>query len=133
MITRATVTSGVHAIGPLARKPSASEMRGEIVFTKNTIACYLRPVGEGRLIKSKLIIEVRHDVVSARDHLARSFGKPRLVAINQRQTPCAGDVKKDAGEKKQRVIAYCGFQVSTQNSNLERGLPVCVASGVLLC
>jgi hypothetical protein len=68
------------------------------------IARDLCPVGEGRLIKSELIIEVGNDVVAAPDHFARSFGKARLIAIDQRQAPCAKDVKNHAAKKQQRVI-----------------------------
>ena len=77
---------------------------GEIVLAENVIAGDLCPLGEGRLIESKLIIEVRNDVVPAFDHFARSFGKARLIPINQRQAPCAKDMENYAAEKQQRVI-----------------------------
>ena len=72
---------------------------GEIIFAENVIARELRPVGQGRLIEPKLIIEVGNDVVAALDHFARSFGKTRLIPIDKRQAPCAKDVKNYAGEK----------------------------------
>jgi len=68
------------------------------------IAGDLRPVGEGRLIESKLIIEAGNDVVAAPDHFARSFGKTRLIPIDKGQAPCAKDVKDHAAKKQQRVI-----------------------------
>jgi hypothetical protein len=46
-----------------------------------------------------LIVEVGNDVVPALDHFARSFGKARLIAIDQRQRPGAKDVKKYAAKK----------------------------------
>ncbi|HCP91050.1 MAG TPA: hypothetical protein DIT76_03230 [Spartobacteria bacterium] len=63
-----------------------------------------------------MIVEVRNDVIGALDHLARRFGKARLVAIDERKIPCAGDVKQDAANKQEGGIADCGFQVRTQNS-----------------
>ena len=86
------------------------EASSEIVFAENVIAGDLCPVGEGRLIESKLIIEVGNDVVAALDHFARSFGKARLIPIDQRQAPCAKDVKQNAGEKQYRVFCRCRFQ-----------------------
>ena len=87
------------------RKPS-----GEIIFAKYAIASDLCPIGKRRLIESKLIIEVRNDVVAALDHFARSFGKARLIPIDQGQAPCAKDVKKYAGQKQYRVFCRCRFQ-----------------------
>ena len=63
------------------------------------IAHDLCPVGEGRLIESKLIIEVGNDVVPALDHFARSFCKARLIPIDKGQAPCAKDVKNHAAKK----------------------------------
>jgi hypothetical protein len=47
---------------------------------------------------------MRNDVIAALNHLARRFGKPGLVAIDQRNAPRPGDVENDAAEKQQRVI-----------------------------
>jgi len=71
---------------------------GEIALAEQVIAGELCLVGEGRLIKAQLIIKVRNDVVTALDHFARSFGKPRLIPIDQRQAPCAENVKQNAAE-----------------------------------
>src|SRR5438067_849667 len=73
--------------------------RSKIVFTKNFIARDLRPVSEGRFIKAKLIIKIGHDVIAALDHFARSFGKTRLVAVDQRQAPGTDNVKRQYDKK----------------------------------
>jgi hypothetical protein len=92
---------------PPSRPPQTKINRkasSEIVFAENVIARDLCPVGEGRLIESKLIIEVGNDIVAVLDHFARSFGKAWLIAIDQRQAPCAKDMKNHAAKKQQRVI-----------------------------
>jgi hypothetical protein len=75
-----------------------------------------------------MIVEVWNDVIAALNHLTRRFREARLVAINQRDEPCAGRMKEQATKKKQRAIAdtdsravlaiyrSCEFQVGTQNS-----------------
>ena len=86
--------------------------RCKIVFAKDFVACDLRPIGEGRLIETKLIVKVRNDVVASFYHLPRRFGKARLIAVDQRQSPSAGDVKQHGAGKQEGVIADCGFQTS---------------------
>src|SRR5437870_3164990 len=83
---------------------SRRETRCEIVFTKDTITCSLSPIGEGRFIQTKLIIEARNDVIAAFGHLSRRLRETRFVTVDQRQAPRASDVKKDATKKQQRVI-----------------------------
>ena len=79
-------------------------------FRQKPVAADLRPVGEGRFIETILIVEIRNDVIASLDHLARRFGKTRLVAIDQRQAPRADDVKGNAGNEQQRVIADTDFR-----------------------
>jgi hypothetical protein len=75
---------------------------------------------------------VRNNTIAALDHLARRFGKARFVTVDQRQAPCASNVKKEAANKKQRVIdtdlrrvlaiyRSCSFQVQTQNNVRQLG------------
>src|SRR5438270_14084798 len=56
--------------------------RREIVLAKNLVAGGLRPIGEGGLVEANLIVEVRDNVISAFDHLARSFSKAWLIAVD---------------------------------------------------
>jgi hypothetical protein len=95
------------SFSPPSRRP---QTKSDMAVSAAAIAGDLRPVGEGRLIESKLIIEVGNDVVPALDHFARSFGKARFIPIDQRQAPCARDVKKNAGEKQYRVFCRGRFQ-----------------------
>ena len=46
------------------------EARREIVLAKDAVAHRLCPVGEGRLVQARLVIEVGNDIVAALDHLA---------------------------------------------------------------
>ena len=105
-----SATPGEDQYGGECRCNCRRKASGEIVFAENVIAGDLCPVGEGRLIESKLIIEVGNDVVLAFDHFARSFGKARLIPIDQRQAPCPENVKQNAGEKQYRVFCRCRFQ-----------------------
>ena len=57
-----------------------------------------------------MIVEIGNDIIAALNHLARGFSKARLVAINQRQIPCAGDVKDNAAHEQERVIANVGIR-----------------------
>src|SRR6266404_1442085 len=82
----------------------------EIVFPKDFVARDLRPVGEGRFVEAEVIVEIRNDVIAALNHFARRFGEARLVPIDERKTPCAGDVKEHAAKKQEGGIADCGFQ-----------------------
>src|SRR5207249_9177416 len=67
----------------------------------------LRPIGQGRLVETQLIVEVRDDIIAALDHLARCLRETWLVPIDQWQIPCADDVKKETAEKKCRVCCGC--------------------------
>ena len=101
--------------GKRGRK-SRGKTRCEIALAKNLVTGDLPPIGEGRLIEAEVIVEVRHDVVAAFDHLSRRFGEAWLVAIDQRQIPRPNQMEQDRTEEQQGVIADCGFQVRTQNS-----------------
>src|ERR1051325_6954409 len=46
------------------------EARRKIVLAKDTVARRLCPVGEGRLVQARLVIEVGDDIVAALDHLS---------------------------------------------------------------
>ncbi len=70
--------------------------RREIVFAEHSVARDLGPVGEGRFIKAKLIIEIRYGVVAALDHFPRRLREARFVAIHQRNAPRADDVENGA-------------------------------------
>src|SRR2546429_3443127 len=73
--------------------------RAEIALTEDSVACHLRPIGERGFVQPQPIIEVGNDVICALDHLSRCFRETRLVTIDQRQAPCAGQMKKDAAKK----------------------------------
>src|SRR5207237_9590174 len=75
------------------------ETGGEIVFTEAPVARHLRPIGEGRLVETELIVEVGNDVIAALDHFARCLCETRLVAVDQRQAPCPDHVKQDAASE----------------------------------
>ena len=94
-----SATPGEDQYGGERRCYCRREASSEIVFAENVIAGDLCPVGEGRLIESKLIVEEGNDVVVALDHFARSFGKARLIPIDKRQAPCAKDVEQYAAKK----------------------------------
>ena len=89
------------------RRDSRRKPRGEIVLAKESIARDLRPVSQWRFIESELVVEVRNNVVSAFAHFPCCFGETRLVPINQRQTPRARDVKQQAPQEENNVIAHC--------------------------
>src|SRR5215471_8742273 len=61
---------------------SRGKTRGEIVLTEEMIACYLRPIGEGRFVEAELVVEVRNDIIASLNHLPRGFSKAGLVAID---------------------------------------------------
>ena len=82
--------------------------RREIVLAEDAIAERLTPVSKRRLVEAILIVEKRNDVIAALQHLARRFGKTRLIAIDQRKAPRAGEMKKQAGEKEEGEIADTG-------------------------
>ena len=63
-----------------------------------------------------MIVEIGNDIIAALPHLARCFGKSRLVAIDQRQAPRARDVKKQAAEKREE--RNCGLQVAKRDSKI---------------
>src|ERR1051325_4084971 len=86
------------------------ETRGKIVLAENMIARDLCPIREGRLVEAKLIIEVRNNVITALDHLARGLRESRFVAVNQRQGPRPENVKKYAAKKQDRVFCRFRFQ-----------------------
>ena len=46
------------------------EARCKIILAKDAVADCLRPVGEGRFVEARLIIEVGNNIVAALDHLA---------------------------------------------------------------
>jgi hypothetical protein len=52
-----------------------------------------------------MIVEVRNDVIPPLSHFPRCFREARLIAIDQRQAPRAGDVEKHAAEKEKNEIA----------------------------
>ncbi len=79
--------------------------RREIVVAEDAVTERLKPVGEGRFVEAVIIIEVGNDVIAPLQHLARSLGETRLVAIDQRQGPRAGDMEKEAREKDEREFA----------------------------
>ena len=81
------------------------EARGEIVVAEEAIAERLQPVGEGRFVEAVVVVEVGDDVIAPLQHLARGLGKARLVTIDQRQGPRAGEVEKKAREKDEREFA----------------------------
>ena len=92
------------------RRDSRRKPRGEIVLAKESIARDLKPVSQRRFIESELVVEVRNNVVSAFAHFPCCFGETRLVPIDQRQVPCPKDVKSDAGNEQQRIIADTDFR-----------------------
>jgi hypothetical protein len=72
----------------------------------------LEPVGERRLVEAVAIVEIRDDIVTALDHLARGLGETRLIAIDQREQPGAGEMKKQTSAKEREKIASCRLQES---------------------
>src|SRR5581483_10312330 len=84
--------------------------RGQIILPEYAIAGDLRPVSERRFIESIFVVEVGDNVILAFDHFARRFGKARLVAIDQRNDPGAGDVKEDATGEEEEKISSCRLQ-----------------------
>ena len=54
----------------------------------------MEPVGERRLVETVAIVEIRHDIITALDHLPRGLGETRLIAVDQGQRPGAGEMKK---------------------------------------
>ena len=59
--------------------------RAEIALTEDSVACHLRPIGERGFIETKLIVEVREDVIAAlgppddEDELTLSYALPTRV------------------------------------------------------
>src|SRR5205085_10605583 len=84
--------------------------------SENSKACDLRPIGEGRFIETQLIVDMRDDVIAPLNHFPRCFSETRLVAVDQRNAPRSKDVKENASEKQQNVIASCRFHRRSQNS-----------------
>ena len=82
----------------------------EIVLSKNLVTGDLCPIGEGRFVETEMIVEIGNDIIAALSHLARCFCKARLVAIDQRQTPCSGDVEENAAHEQERVSANTGIR-----------------------
>ena len=85
---------------------------GECVLSENAVAGDLAPIGERRLVEAVAIVEIRNDVIPALDHFARSLGKSRLIAIDQRQHPATGEMKKQAPAEERDEIACCRLQES---------------------
>ena len=56
--------------------------RRKIIFAEQAITGDLSPIGEGRLVQAEVIVEVGNNVVATLNHLARCFGKARLVAVD---------------------------------------------------
>ena len=79
---------------------------------KTRIARDLEPIGERRLIEPIAIVEIRHDIIAALDHLARGLGETRLIAVDQGQRPGAGEMKKQTSAEESREIASCRLQES---------------------
>src|ERR1700730_15221500 len=76
------------------RRDCRWKTRGEIVLAEDCKTGDLRPIGEGWFVQAKLVIEMRDDVIASLNHFARSFGEARLIAVDQRQAPSAGEMKK---------------------------------------
>ena len=83
------------------------ETRSKIIFAKDTIARDLKPVGERRFIETELIVEIGDDEIAPLAHFPCRFGETWLVAIDQRQTPGACEMEKQAPNKQHDVIAHC--------------------------
>ena len=92
------------------RGQRAGEAGRERVFPKDPVARDLTPIGERRFVEAIAIIEIGHDIIAALDHLARSLGKTRLVAVDQGQHPAAGEMKKQAAAEEREKIAGCRLQ-----------------------
>src|SRR5262249_3479041 len=69
-------------------------------------------VGERRLVETKAIVEIRHDIITPFDHLARGLGETRLIAVDQGQRPGAGEMKQHAPKKERAEIPSCRLQES---------------------
>ena len=82
----------------------------EIVLSKNLVTGDLCPIGEGRFVETEVIVEIGNDIIAAFNHLARCFSKARFVAIDQRQIPCAGDVKENAADEQECILANTGIR-----------------------
>ena len=94
------------------RRQRAGEPRRKWVFAEEMITGDLTPVGERRFIETITIVEIRHDIIAPLDHLARSLGETRFIAIDQRQRPGAGEMKKQApAEEGER---NCELQVARE-------------------
>ena len=52
------------------RRDRGREACREIILAKDAVAHCLRPIGEGRLVQAKVVIEVGNDIVAALNHLA---------------------------------------------------------------
>src|SRR5205814_4503503 len=89
------------------RRDCGRETRGKIIFAKDTIGRDLEPVGQRRVIETKLVVEIVDDEIVALAHFPRRFGETWLVAVDSRQTPGARKVKKQAPNKQHDVIAHC--------------------------
>ncbi len=94
------------------RRQRAGQPRRERVLAKEMITGDLTPIGEWWFVETITIVEIRHDIIATLDHLARSLGKTRLIAIHQRQRPGAGQMKKQAPAEEGEEIASCRLQES---------------------
>ena len=63
------------------------QTRREFVYTEQAKRAGNRPVEQGRLIESRRAGDARRDIIIRSEHLARDFGKARLVWAEQRQLP----------------------------------------------
>ena len=73
--------------------------RGERIFAEDFVTGRLAPVDQDRLVKPPLAVEPRHHVIAALEHLARRLGKPRLVAVGERQNPVAREQQREAQQQ----------------------------------
>ena len=94
------------------RGESGRQARSERVLPEDAVARDLEPISERRLIEAVTVVEIRNDIIAALDHFARRLGEARLIAIDQRQRPGAGEMKKQAPKKEEREIAGCRLQES---------------------
>jgi hypothetical protein len=67
----------------------------------------LKPVSQRRFVESELVVEEWNDVTSAFAHFPRRFGETWLVPIDEWQTPRAREMKQQAPQEENNVIAHC--------------------------
>ena len=104
---QAKMTTAVSAAATRGR-----EAGGKRIFPEGAEARDLEPIGERRFVETVAIVEIGHDIIAALDHLARGLRKTRLIAIDQRQRPGAGEMKKQTPTEESREIASCRLQES---------------------